>query len=1682
MEIRARINLEVAKFKANAKAAGASFKIIASAAKINTDKIDSYIKSSNDKRLAQLRRTEAQEIESARRRAKIISKLEQEKYRNTGGIRAGTNVGRNLGLEQKQIAAMTRMSAKQREQYERDLAKQFKALEKEKLAAAKARLKRQTELERVWAKNDKATIRDITNGYKQAEKEKEAAARARIKREQDLIKTFSGYEKNEKRRYTEWLKQNTKAQLADITARNRAAIRQMKQDALAANIRYFNSKDFERQLASTRYALYDISRRAAMFGVAVGGAFAAAVKSAIDFESAFTSVERTTQLTLNSNIPEVASQAQTLRNTLIQLTTEIPVAFADITNIATLGAQLGIAADEVDDFTETVAKFSAITKISAEDVALSFGRLSQLLDVPASQFENLSSAIAFAGVNAVATDQEILRMSESIAAAATQAGFAAADTIGFATALASLKVRPEEARGVITRLFREFDLSVTSGGARLDDLATVIGVTSEQAAALWDQNPSQFVQAFLDSAQAGGKLNETLSALGIVNTRELNVITRLANNMDVLRSALSDSNEQYELATFSSDAYGLVVDDVASKIIMLQNSVAALGASFGDILLPALGPVIDFLQGIVKALTELPVPVKVIIGLLTALVSGFALIGAAIAGGVAGLLALKLAFNNLTGSGIQAGLGLGTLRALIISLIPAAQGATTVMGAMAMQARAAAAGFAAASTAAKVFQASLGIIGIASAVAATVLSMGAAMQSSAEDAKQLAAANLDAAGGIDAFVAASEQGIASGAKVYREVTASVQKLTDEQIAERKEALETAVAKAELSKATEDGAAAYDAARQKLEEFNNQVAIGNGLIEESTIAFTENTKEVIANALAKINTGEGEDPLNIFARIAQFDASSLPPGVKAALDRSGIDFVKVLNGSIEAAMSGEMTAVEYLQEQFANEDLQFAMINNAELTRFINDMETAAESTDGLIKSVEETNAAAAIMGQVIGNAGEDSESTTEDVIDLNDVLRETVKLLTFGQGAENKVAEALDTLAQGAIETGGELDGFGAAARTNLSNFESFMNAAVEASIAAGEGTKGAFERMVNGLLGLEQAGVDTSDMFLRLRQFAVSNLALINPALVAVKDELAASPNLQGMKDIINAFYASRIAAEGWSIQLNTEWQRVMALFSSASYVPEIKKGTTQAKSALDKLAEALQKAFKFRNLAADVQAGLDDLAKSLQDNGKKFDIYSEEGRANIDSLGGVIEALAEKSGGNVKAFANDLASLRAALVRAGAPASALKIIDGVTKQIGVSGKASKKVTDQFAASLRAVGKTERDLLRVDKAIKEIASGIREGLSARFAQGNAIDALSLAWLDVSDAAENAQKSIDDAGKSIRDARLEIDEANASISELAGDKGKLEYQLGIALKYGDIIRAEEIRGEIASIDADIAQKKADIVDANQEISDANAQIARAQGELGNAPSLRQEIERRQTLQGIAEAYADVAAGMIANAKPGEDLKAIVAAQVTEFEKNAKQLGFTDDEIRNVSKALNDELIVAIKNVPKEIKTTAKVNTDPALQNVKSFVAKANAALNDIRSKTVTVTTVYQSTGGSALGVVRRAGGGLVTGPGTATSDSIAARLSNGEYVVKAAAVKHYGVDFFNALNQMQTPPASMRSVQINGGGSSTVYLSPEDRQLLRQAIDRPVALYTDNTVIAQSANAGNQILAQRGIR
>ena len=62
-------------------------------------------------------------------------------------------------------------------------------------------------------------------------------------------------------------------------------------------------------------------------------------------------------------------------------------------------------------------------------------------------------------------------------------------------------------------------------------------------------------------------------------------------------------------------------------------------------------------------------------------------------------------------------------------------------------------------------------------------------------------------------------------------------------------------------------------------------------------------------------------------------------------------------------------------------------------------------------------------------------------------------------------------------------------------------------------------------------------------------------------------------------------------------------------------------------------------------------------------------------------------------------------------------------------------------------------------------------------------------------------------------------------------------------------------------------------------------------------------------------------------------------------------------------------------------------------------------------------------------------GGFIHGAGTSTSDSIPAMLSNGEFVVKASAVRKYGTGFLNAVNNGNFTKLHMPVARFADGGS-----------------------------------------------
>lgn len=416
-------------------------------------------------------------------------------------------------------------------------------------------------------------------------------------------------------------------------------------------------------LNAQRYALYEVAAAYGAVSVGLVSMGSAAVSAFADMESGFTKVERTSGMYGDSFAP--------LEADILSLARSIPTLTGEIQDLAARGAQMGIAADEVAGFSEVMAKFVATSpEVDVNSVAEAFGRLSNLTGTD--DFLALASSIAKVGVNSAATDAQIIKTTQELARATNSTSLAADEVIGLAAAFASLGVAPEAARGVMNQFFTQLDKGAAGANDSMAAAAQVIGTTEAAAAELFKTNAGEFFQQFVQGLSGVESITLALDAMGLQGQRLLPAFKALASDTErnaagqsVLAKALRDSNEGFRERTELDKQYAPIADDLASKQIILANSVKEMAYTMVGLFGPAIKGVMDLLIGATQAITDFTnTPFGGWVVRTVAALGALVAVYSALRSAIALARAMQIAFNTALGSGVATGM-IGNLKQLI---------------------------------------------------------------------------------------------------------------------------------------------------------------------------------------------------------------------------------------------------------------------------------------------------------------------------------------------------------------------------------------------------------------------------------------------------------------------------------------------------------------------------------------------------------------------------------------------------------------------------------------------------------------------------------------------------------------------------------------------------------------------------------------------------------------------------------------------------------------------------------------------------------------------------------------------------------------------------------------------------------------------------------------------------------
>lgn len=376
----------------------------------------------------------------------------------------------------------------------------------------------------------------------------------------------------------------------------------------------------------------------------VGEAMVDCAKASISFESAVTGVFKT--------VDGTEQQLAAINDEIKDLSTEIPATKEEIAAVAEAAGQLGIATDDVMDFTEVMINLGESTNLSAEEAASSLAKFSNITGMAANNYGRLGSTVVDLGNNFATAEADIVAMGTRLASAGRLAGLTEPEIMALAASMSSVGIEAEAGGTAMTQTLSAIEKAVVKGGDELNEFARIAGMSAQEFATAWETSPIQAIQAFIAGVgsleEKGESATIVLEELGLTGIRQSNMLKSLGLAADTLSSAVNTANNAWNENIALSNEAGKRYAATESKLAMLDNAYSNLQVAIGDVYTPALRDAADLgivvLEGITGFVEENPAAVKAF----TALGIGAGAFAIALGGYVVASKAAEAATKALT--------------------------------------------------------------------------------------------------------------------------------------------------------------------------------------------------------------------------------------------------------------------------------------------------------------------------------------------------------------------------------------------------------------------------------------------------------------------------------------------------------------------------------------------------------------------------------------------------------------------------------------------------------------------------------------------------------------------------------------------------------------------------------------------------------------------------------------------------------------------------------------------------------------------------------------------------------------------------------------------------------------------------------------------------------------------------
>lgn len=326
-----------------------------------------------------------------------------------------------------------------------------------------------------------------------------------------------------------------------------------------------------------------------------------AAQAAINFDTALANVRKTSDLT--------EQQLQKLGDSALDLSTKQPVTAETILNIEALGAQLGVADNELESFAKTVSGLDIATNMDFETAGTEMAQFANITQMSHDKFQNYGSTIVDLGNHLATTEKDISAMALRLAGVSSAANFSQAEILGMSGAMSSLGIKAEAGGSAMTRIIQDISKNVANGTDKVQEYARVSGLSAEEFAAKWKEKPMEAIELLVEglkkSSDSGEDMNVTLEKLGINNVRNSDTMRRLAGAGDLLRESVERANTAWDQNSALQNEVDQRNESLASRLQVLKNKLDEIAITVGRPLVDAVIDALNACQPLIDGVANL---------------------------------------------------------------------------------------------------------------------------------------------------------------------------------------------------------------------------------------------------------------------------------------------------------------------------------------------------------------------------------------------------------------------------------------------------------------------------------------------------------------------------------------------------------------------------------------------------------------------------------------------------------------------------------------------------------------------------------------------------------------------------------------------------------------------------------------------------------------------------------------------------------------------------------------------------------------------------------------------------------------------------------------------------------------------------------------------------------------------